>query len=266
MWNQTDLDYHTNYILPRVNWADSDIREEALCFTFFAHGLRVARSQKASQMTMHGGQRSGLGTIGGSKTGSRNLASSKRRKKSIAAESQAKRVSRHSSGSNLGTPISFQHGSGAEGGSHCCVQEHTPRCKSMYTYCPNAFGRAAYRAHLARVEAQNLGVVGPYGVLNPDGKTYFMPYKIGPSYYAIEQLLVAAHKEKEKEKNIMAPLIERLAEKNTDDDNSLTLSTLGDDDGITNAFDETMEGWFEKQASGKWWYGFWALSRRFGGK
>ena len=51
-WGKNALDYHTNYIIPRSHWDDSDIRDEALYFAGFAHGLRVGASQKQCQATM----------------------------------------------------------------------------------------------------------------------------------------------------------------------------------------------------------------------
>ena len=53
MWGQGALDYHTNYIVPRVHWDDSDIREEALYFAGLAQGLRVGASQKSAQPMIH---------------------------------------------------------------------------------------------------------------------------------------------------------------------------------------------------------------------
>lgn len=55
MWGQNALDYQTNYTIPRENWDDSDIREEASYFTGLATGLRLGASQNAGQPTMHHG-------------------------------------------------------------------------------------------------------------------------------------------------------------------------------------------------------------------
>ena len=45
MWGQNALEYHTNYIVPRARWTDSDIREEALYFAGMARRLRVGAPQ-----------------------------------------------------------------------------------------------------------------------------------------------------------------------------------------------------------------------------
>ena len=53
MWGRNALDYHINYIVPRAQWEDSDIREEAIYFAGMAHGLRLGASQKSDQPMMH---------------------------------------------------------------------------------------------------------------------------------------------------------------------------------------------------------------------
>ena len=53
MWGYTDLDYHTHYISTRLQWNDSDIREETLYSTGLAHGLRLAALQETSQPIRH---------------------------------------------------------------------------------------------------------------------------------------------------------------------------------------------------------------------
>lgn len=55
MWGRDALDYHTNYILARANWTDSDIREEALYFEGLARGLRLGAAQTPSQPVMRQG-------------------------------------------------------------------------------------------------------------------------------------------------------------------------------------------------------------------
>lgn len=53
MWGYSDLDYHTHYISTRMQWNDSDIREETLYSTGLAHGLRLAALQEASKPIRH---------------------------------------------------------------------------------------------------------------------------------------------------------------------------------------------------------------------
>ena len=53
MWGYSDLDYHTHYISTRMQWNDTDIREETLYSTGLAHGLRLAALQDASQPIRH---------------------------------------------------------------------------------------------------------------------------------------------------------------------------------------------------------------------
>ena len=52
MWGQNSLDYHTNYLIPRAKWEDSEIREEALYFDGLARGLRLGTGPAPSQPTM----------------------------------------------------------------------------------------------------------------------------------------------------------------------------------------------------------------------
>ena len=49
MWGPNALDYHTNYLIPRAHWNDSDIRDEAIYFSGMARGLRIGTTQKPSQ-------------------------------------------------------------------------------------------------------------------------------------------------------------------------------------------------------------------------
>ena len=58
LWGLNTLDYHTNYILPRTGWDDSDIRGEAAYYAGVARGLRLGASQKSEQpiLPQHGGQ------------------------------------------------------------------------------------------------------------------------------------------------------------------------------------------------------------------
>ena len=220
MWGQGALDYNKNYIVPRVHWDDSDIREEALYFAGLAQGLRVGASQTSSQPMIHQvsskDQTSGPVGVNSGKMGARNSAR--------LAAFQAHVVSHPGSGHRPG------------------VAAPRPHQKPLRSEKPQQ------RVRNTTVKGTDQGIEKPLGVLSaPHGMTLTPPITDSAASNVTRQTPTSQRPlATRKGQNIMDPLFENIPESSFEEnyhDDVHTPSTL-DEDGDQAAYWEEMERCF----------------------
>ena len=251
MWGKNVLDYHTNYIIPRSHWDDSDIRVEALYFAGFAHGLRVGASQKHCQATVrqNRGEEQFI-VVGDGKD-----------KKLVSDESGHPRLGEQHGGVDAavqGTQVGPQstanyHRAGSAAPSHNFLgNENRPGLQS--------------HTSLGISESAAATVDGPetaesFGILSaPDGTMVSIPLSDSQATQNLPD--VSDHPPTSppqatarKEKTVMLPIIEDYSDDYSDEeyDKVLTLSAReeeeGDSDKGDGDFDEAMERWFDEQGA-----------------
>lgn len=226
MWGQGALDYHTNYIVPRVHWDDSDIREEALYFAGLAQGLRVGASQKPNQSKMNQGSSKDRTSVpvgvNGGQMGSRDPVD--------LALFQAHVVHRP------GT--SYRPGIAARPRHH----EHFHSDKPQQ------------RVNTAAAKGADREIEKPSGVLSaPHGTTPIISITDGEASNVTTQTPASKPPvATRKENNIMGPLFENIPENSFDEhyqDDVHTPSTL-EEEGDQAAYWEEMEKYFGGQGAG----------------
>ena len=226
MWGKGALDYHTNYIVPRTHWDDSDIREEALYFAGLAQGLRVGASQKPNQSMMNQGSSKDRTSVpvgvNSGQMGSRNPAR--------LAAFQAHVV--HHPGT------SYRPGVAAPPRHH----EHSRSDKPQQ------------RVSATAAKGADREIEQPMGVLSaPDGTTLTIPITDGEASNVMKQTPTSKPQvANRKGQNIMDPLFENIPESSFDEhyqDDVHTPSTL-EEEGDQAAYWEEMERYFGGQGAG----------------